>query len=142
LSITGNSYNERVNLIGAMEKANYWKSLEGPSRWWTHVDIVSFPLAAESPLTQEALLSLGLCTLVTSGTIFTPAQITRAMAMYLLRDCFDDSIDGAAQDVAVAYLLREKHQNSKTDAGGDLPNNPSLPTRMPTIDDGHVRLEV
>ncbi len=91
MSIPDNSYKERVNFTGVMEKANYRKSLEGLSRKWNLAGIVSFLLAAASSLTQGALLSLGLCTLVTSGTIFTPIQIALPMAIYLLRDCFKAS---------------------------------------------------
>ena len=107
LSITGKSYNARVDFVGAMEKANYWQSLEGPTRWWTLGGIVSFPLTAAFPLIHGALLALGLSTLVTSGTAFTSVQLARAMAIYQHRDCFDVSSDGGAQDVAVAYLLME-----------------------------------
>ena len=107
LSITGNTYSARVDFIGAMEKANYWKSLEGPTRWWTLAGIASVAVPVIYPFVQGILLTLGLSTLVTSGTVFTPIQLARAWAIYQHRDCFDVSNDGAAQEVAGAYLLME-----------------------------------
>ncbi len=63
------------------------------------------------------------------------AEIERRQQLYA-----EQPADDRAK--VVIAMSREKHQYLKTGADGDLLNNPSLFTRMPTIDDGHVRLEV
>jgi hypothetical protein len=114
-SITGREYASRLDFYGALEHAGYARNLDGPIRALAAAAVAGslvigplvVGLGALAPLVGAPIGALAGTALEVAARTVGPVQIGTAAALFLHRDCYDVSNDASAQDVALAYLLKE-----------------------------------
>lgn len=114
-SIARRRFASRLDFHGALDRAGYARTLDGRIRELVAAalagSLVAGPLvdslAGLAPLVGAPLGVVAGTALEAATQLIGPVQIGTAAALFRHRDCFDVSNDAAAQEVALAYLLKE-----------------------------------
>jgi hypothetical protein len=165
-SIVGRGFASRLDFHGALERAGYAGNLDGRIRELVAAAIagsVIIPplvaglatgLGALAPLVGAPIGVLVGTALETATQALGPTQIGTAAALFWHRDCFDVSNDAGAQEVALAYLLKELEPTLRFEAwmagmrlgGGNARGFPphlavsALDDPDPTVRDAYLEL--
>jgi Protein of unknown function (DUF3892) len=114
-SVAGGNLGSRLGFHDALERAGYARDLDARIAELVAVAVagtlVVGPLVAGlgslAPLVGAPVGALAGTAVATAARLIGPVQIGTAAALFRHRDCFDLSNDASAEEVALAYLLKE-----------------------------------